>query len=61
MNKPTELMLVNQMITNNLLKNILAATISNNRVITTACANQLDEITDDMVISHNKFKKLIKE
>jgi len=62
MNKQTELIIVNQMITNNLLRNILSMSISDRVEKTSAKASDnLDKITDDMVISNNKFQKLIKE
>ena len=59
MTNETRLMIQNQMITNNLLKLLVASNVSDfidNRI---QVANELDEAADDMVKSRQAFEKLI--
>jgi len=59
MDDETKLMLQNQMITNNLLKLLVAKSMTNNTSLIINIANNLDEASDDMVKARLAFDKLI--
>ncbi len=58
MNAETKLIIQNQMITNNLLKLLVAKSMTNSTPLIIDIANALDEAADDIVKSRLAFEKI---